>query len=149
MFSLKTCILGQVKSCNAWLANCDPCMFCVWPACNCDPKGTENNDVNNCDLYTGQCRCKSKQLTSGLHCDKCAEFAYMNDEFGCAACDQCSTVGSYGTCKPGKFFIFIFCIHYNWWHELSRPLVSVKCGTDTVWLWKQRVGSLDTLCLAK
>lgn len=70
-------------------------------ACDCDPMGTVNNDVNNCSPADGQCKCKSEHMTSGRRCDTCAEKAYMNDEFGCSACDQCDSLGSLGTCRRG------------------------------------------------
>ena len=62
---------------------------CLSVACNCIPQNTMNMDVNNCDIYTGQCRCKHELTVYGLHCEWCRAGHYLHPLEGCTACDNC------------------------------------------------------------
>ncbi|XP_035665261.1 laminin subunit alpha-2-like [Branchiostoma floridae] len=73
--------------------------------CLCHPRGSYQED---CDLNTGQCRCRPNVI--GRDCDQCAVgFFGINSGEGCQACN-CDSTGSLSTqcdedgqcrCKPG------------------------------------------------
>ncbi|XP_023243676.1 laminin subunit gamma-1-like isoform X1 [Centruroides sculpturatus] len=66
--------------------------------CNCYPLGTvQQTGAPNCDVLTGQCRCRANVV--GLGCDTC-EVGYWNigSGTGCEKC-SCNPIGSYNqTC---------------------------------------------------
>ena len=47
-------------------------MLSVFPECNCDPQGSRDN---LCDVYNGQCLCRSTQIV-GRQCERCARGFY-------------------------------------------------------------------------
>lgn len=57
--------------------------------CNCHVLNTVNHNVSNCDIYSGQCRCKHRLATAGLRCEWCRVNHYLHPEEGCTACDNC------------------------------------------------------------
>lgn len=96
---------------------CDTCLEGFWnmmasnplgcEICDCDPIGTI--DQGNCDLWTGECRCK--RFVGGRRCDQCLPGYWNLHEIrqGCLDCDcdiggayhmNCSNVDSHCFCRP-------------------------------------------------
>lgn len=73
-------------------STCDECAMgyfqntsveCV--PCQCHEVGTVTDQINSCNITTGQCQCKSNVI--GRDCDSCA-LNYTNlQDSGCTACD--------------------------------------------------------------
>ncbi|XP_077572690.1 laminin subunit alpha-5 isoform X2 [Stigmatopora nigra] len=79
-------LLPECTQCEPQTFGCHPLVGCE--VCNCSRPGTEAPDVN-CDILSGQCRCKNNVV--GRQCDRCASgyYGYPN----CQPCD-CNEAGT-------------------------------------------------------